>query len=354
MSTTPGTQTAAAPAGLAPDIATEPDPDPVPATMLAATYHRYGPPEALRAEEVPVPRPRHGEVLVRVGAVAASAADAALRSAHPAVARLAGGLRGPRNPILGSELAGVVVALGAGVTDVAPGERVVGATGARMGGYAQYACVPADGVARVPDGMELADAVGIIEGGLTALPFLRDQARVRPGQVVCVNGASGAVGTAAVQLAAHLGAEVVGVCSGRNADLVASLGATRVLDYTAVDLTAERVVFDVVFDTVATGSFRRCRRALTRTGVYLTTAPSPVAAVQSLLSRSRSRRRVRLAFTGLRPQADKAADMALLLELATVGTIRPVIDRRYQLTEAAEAHRYVDTGRKRGVVVLIP
>lgn len=322
--------------------------------MLAATHRRYGPPEVLRTEQVPVPRPRPGEVLVRVGAVAATAADAALRGAHPLAARLAGGLRRPRNPILGSELAGVVVGRGTAVTDVGLGERVVGATGARMGGYAQYACVPAAGLARVPDGMELPDAVGVTEGGLTALPFLRDQARVRANQVVCVNGASGAVGTAAVQLAAHLGAEVVAVCSASNADLVRSLGAARVLDYAADDLTAQVAVFDVVFDTVATSSFRRCRQALVPTGVYLTTAPSPVAAVQTLLTRRTRRRRVRLAFTGLRPQADKAADMAYLLQLAVEGAIRPVVDRSYPLAQAAQAHRYIDTRRKRGVVVLIP
>jgi len=326
----------------------------IPSTMTAAAHHRYGAPDVLRPEQRPVPRPRPGEVLVHVAAVAASAADAALRSARPFAARLAAGLLRPRNPVLGSEVAGVVVALGPGVSTPEVGARVVGATGARMGGYAEYVCLPAAGVARVPDGVELADAVGVTEGGLTALPFLRDQARVVAGQRVLVNGASGCVGTAAVQLAAHLGAEVVGVCSARNADLVRSLGATDVVDYRAADFTAARAAYDVVFDTVATSSFRRCRGALKPGGVYLTTAPSPVAAVQSLLTRSTARKHVRLAFTGLRPQAEKAADMALLLGLAEHGVIRPVVERRYPLAEAAEAHRLVDSGRKRGSVLLIP
>ena len=236
---------------------------------------------------------------------------------------------------------------------VREGERVVGATGARMGGYAEYVRLEAVGIARVPDGLTLPDAVGVTEGGLTALPFLRDQARLVPGQRVLVNGASGCVGAAAVQLAADLGAEVVGVCSAGSAELVRSLGAAAVIDYTAEDFTAARGAYDVVFDTVASSSFRRCRGALRPGGVYLTTAPSPVAAVQSLLTRG-ARRRVRLAFTGLRPQADKAADMTVLFGLVVEGRIRAVADRTYPLVDAAEAHRLVDSRHKRGTVVLVP
>lgn len=326
----------------------------LPTTMTAAAYRRYGGPEVLQPEQLPVPSPRQGEVLVRVAAVAASAADAALRSAQPFAARLAAGLLRPRNPVLGSEVAGIVVALGPGVTSVAVGARVVGATGAGMGGYAEYVCLEAAGTAVVPDGIDLPDAVGVTEGGLTALPFLRDQARVVPGQRVLVNGASGCVGTSAVQLAVHLGAAVVGVCSGPNADLVRSLGAVEVIDYTTTDFTAAREAYDVVFDTVATSSFRRTRRALRPGGVYLTTAPSPVAAVQSLVTRSTARRHVRLGFTGLRSQAEKVADMALLLGLAERGIVRPVVDRRYPLSDAATAHQYVGSGHKRGTVLLVP
>jgi NADPH:quinone reductase-like Zn-dependent oxidoreductase len=325
----------------------------LPRTMTAGVHRSYGPPDVLHPEQIPVPTLRPGEVLVRVGAVAASAADAGLRAADPAIARLAGGLFRRRNPILGSEVAGVVVGLGEGVTGMEVGERVAGATGARMGGYAEYVRLQAVGIARVPEGLTLPDAVGVTEGGLTALPFLRDQAHLMAGQRILVNGASGCVGAAAVQLAAHLGAEVVGVCSGVNAELVRSLGAAEVIDYTVDDFASARDAYDVVFDTVATSSFRRCRRALRPGGVYLTTAPSPVAAVQSLLTR-RATRRVRLAFTGLRPQADKAADMTTLLALAAEGRIRPVVDRTFPLADAAEAHRLIDSRHKRGTVVLIP
>jgi NADPH:quinone reductase-like Zn-dependent oxidoreductase len=323
------------------------------ATMRAVTFRRYGPPDVLRVERVPVPTPRAGWVLVRVEAVTVGAADCAMRAADPFVARFASGLRRPRQVVLGSELAGEVVAVGAGVTRPRVGDRVAGAAGIEMGGYAELACLPADGVAIVPDGITAADAVAITEGGLTALPFLRDHAKLRPGQRVLVNGASGGVGSSAVQLAKALGATVTGVCSGANVDLVRSLGADEVIDYERQDFTAARGSWDVVFDTVGKSSFRRARGALAPGGIYLTTVPTAAIMTQLVTTRWRSRR-AGIAFTGLRQPRDKAKDVAHLLELAATGVIRAVIERRYPLEEAAEAHRYVDTGHKRGAVILTP
>jgi NADPH:quinone reductase-like Zn-dependent oxidoreductase len=205
-----------------------------------------------------------------------------------------------------------------------------------------------------PAGITPGDAVAIVEGGLTALPFLRDHARVRPGQHVLVNGASGCVGTAAVQLAKHRGATVTGVCSAGNAALVASLGADEVIDYRATDFTRARDAYDVVFDAVGLSSYRRCWAALKPGGVYLTTVPTLAAAARTVLPARPGRRRAVLALTGLRKAADKATDMAYLLGLAESGALRPVIDRTYRLAETPEAHRYVDTGRKRGVAVITP
>lgn len=325
-----------------------------PATMRAVTFRRYGPPEVLHLENLPVPVPRDGEVLVRVGGVAVSAAAAAMRAADPFIARFASGLRRPRRTVLGGELAGEVVAVGDGVTDPRVGDRVVGAAGIEMGGYAEYVRLPAEGVALIPEGIGLADAVAIVEGGLTALPFLRDHAKVRPGQHVLINGASGGVGTAAVQLATTLGAVVTGVCSAANAELVAALGADQVIDYAAVDFTRNPGAYDVVFDAVGKNSFRRCRRALKPGGIYLTTVPSAAIIVQMLGTRWIGSRRAGIAFTGLRKPIAKAQDMAFLLELAGTGAIRPAIDRALPLADAVEAHRHVDTGRKRGAVVLTP
>lgn len=331
-------------------------PTTLPTTMRAATCRRYGAPDVLRVEQLPVPVPAAGEVLLRVGAVSVSRADVQMRSADPFVARLAGGLRRPRNPVLGAELAGEVVAVGPGVEGFAPGDRVVGATGVAQGGYAEYARVPAAALVAVPTGMSDADAVALVEGGLTALPFLRDGGRVRPGQAVCVNGAVGAVGSSAVQLAVALGAEVTAVCSAGGADLARSLGATQVIDRERQDVTAGSQRFDVVLDAVGTLSLRRVRRVLRPGGIYLSTVPSVGIGWHTLVAGlpGRRRRRGRILFTGLRPAERKAADQAALLELAAAGRVRPVLDRTYPLDDVAEAHAYVGAGRKHGTVVLVP
>jgi len=325
------------------------------ATMRAVTARRYGPPDVLRVEELPRPEPQRGEVLVRVGAVAVSRADAAMRAADPAVARLAAGLRRPRNPVFGAELAGEVVAVGDEVTTLRPGDRVVGASGIAMGGYAEYARLVAAGLVRVPDAMSDADAVALVEGGLTALPFLRDAGGVAPGQAVCVNGAAGAVGASAVQVAVALGAVVTAVASAGNADLLRSLGATEVVDYAAEDVTARRASFDVLFDAVGTLSYGRARRSLRPGGVYLSTVPGVGilwhTAAAGLPGR---RRRGRIAFTGLRSADKKAADLAVLLDLAASGRLRPVLGRTFALEDAAAAHAYVETGHKRGTAVFLP
>ena len=328
----------------------------LPTTMRAATCRRYGPPDVVQVEEVPVPAPAADEVLLRVGAASLSRADVHLRSADPFVARLASGLRRPRTPVLGAERAGEVVALGPGVEAFAPGDRVVGATGIAQGGHAEYARVPVAALVAVPAGMSDADAVALVEGGLTALPFLRDGGRVGPGQAVCVNGAAGAVGSSAVQLAVALGAEVTAVCSADGADLARSLGATHVVDREREDVTAGDARFDVVLDAVGTLSLRRVRRILLPGGIYLSTVPSAGIGWHTLVAGlpGRRRRRGRILFTGLRPAARKAADQATLLELAAAGRVRPVLDRAYPLADAAAAHAYVGTGRKHGTVVLTP
>jgi NADPH:quinone reductase-like Zn-dependent oxidoreductase len=320
-------------------------------TMNAVVHDRYGPPEVLRLADLPRLVPGEREVVIRNHAVTVTAADCAFRAADPFFARFATGLLRPRRPVLGGNVAGEVAAVGRGVTALRPGDRVVGVAGVDMGGYAEYTRLPAEAVVPIPEGIGCADAVAVVEGGLTALPFLRDHAAIGPGRRVLVNGASGAVGTSAVQLAKHFGATVAGVCSTANLELVRSLGADEVIDYTAADFTAERDAYDVVFDAVGKSSFGRCRRALRAGGAYLTTVPGLPVLLQAR-TRHAGGRRVGLAFTGLRPAADKARDMALLLGLAAAAGIMPVVDRTWPLARAADAHRHVDTGRKRGVVVL--
>lgn len=322
--------------------------------MRIAVYERYGPPEVLHLQEAADPAIGTNEVLVRVEASSVGPSDSAGRSGTPRFARLFFGLAKPKHPVLGSDFAGVVERVGDGVTRFAPGDRVFGTLAPAMGAHAELVRIAEDApIAHIPGRLDPAEAVATVDGFLTALPFLRDLAAVAPGQVVLVNGASGTVGSAAVQLAKHFGATVVGVCSAVNAPLVTSLGADRVIDYTGEDFTEARGAYDVVFDAVGKRSFSAARRALTAHGIYLTTVPSAAIMVQWPLTRWFSRgRRAAIAFTGLRDIRLKAAELALLVELIEAGEFVPVIDRIVAFDDIVEAHRRVDTGHKVGSVVV--
>ncbi|GAA2029094.1 NAD(P)-dependent alcohol dehydrogenase [Agromyces tropicus] len=325
--------------------------------MRIAAYHRYGAPEVVGVEERERPEPGPGEVRVRVQAASVGAADAAGRSGSPWFARLAFGLRRPRNPVLGSDFAGVVDAVGPGVTHFAAGDRVFGATGAEGGAHAEAVVVGEDGaIVPLPDDVSVEAAVAICDGAMTALPFLRDAGRVGRGSRVLVNGASGAVGSAAVQLAAHLGAEVTAVCGPAHVDLVAGLGAARVVDYTREDpmrAGAPGAPFDVVFDAVGKATYRRARAVLAPDGRYLTTVPSWTILAQQLTTRL-GRRRAIVRFTGLRSAEAKRPDLEHLAALAAAGEFAPLVERVLPLDDVAGAHRLVDTGHKAGTVVVTP
>lgn len=319
--------------------------------MRAVASHRFGSPDVLRLEEVPTPTPGPGDVLIRVRSTVVTPPDCAARSGRPWAARLAFGPIRPRATVLGGMGAGVIEEVGGEVGAFAKGDRVVAAP-ASFGTHAEYLCVSAAGaIASIPDEVTDDDAVAVGEGGLTALPFLRDHARLRRGQRILVNGASGSVGSAAVQLARLMGAEVTGVCGPTNLDLVRALGADDVIDYTTRDPLRTGATYDVVFDAVGTRSFADSRHALAAGGVYLTTVPSLAILRQTLTSRV-GRRRAAIAFTGLRPARDRAKDLAELLGLLSAGEMTAVIDRRYPLEETADAHRHVETGHKRGTVIV--
>lgn len=321
--------------------------------MKAAVFHRYGAPDVLRIENLPTPSAGTGQVLLRVRASTVGGADSAGRSGTPAAIRLFVGLRAPKQPVLGTEFAADIEAIGAGVTRFAVGDAVVGATGSNFGAHAEYIVLPETAaIALKPTNLDHADAVAVVEGGLTALPFLRDSARLQKGQRILINGASGAVGTVAVQLAKHFGAHVTAVCSTSNVLLVRDLGADRVIDYTTTDFTDAEGSYDVIFDVVAKSSFTRCRRALAHGGVYLTTVPGLPIMLQTLYTRLGTRRAA-IAFTGLRATKLKLADLAYLVDLAERGVIRPVVHERFPLSSVADAHALVETGHKRGAAVLM-
>ncbi|MGH3703627.1 MAG: NAD(P)-dependent alcohol dehydrogenase [Agromyces sp.] len=317
-------------------------------------HERYGPPEVVHLQPAADPVIEANEVLVRVEASTVGPSDSAGRSGTPRFARLFFGLTRPKHPVLGSDFAGVVERVGDDVTRFAPGDRVFGTLAPAMGAHAELVKIAEDApLACIPDGLDAAEAVATVDGFLTALPFLRDLAEVAPGQVVLVNGASGTVGSAAVQLARHFGATVVGVCSAANAPLVSSLGADRVIDYASEDFAEARGAYDVIFDAIGKRSFGAVRRALTPRGIYLTTVPSAAIMVQWPVTRRFSRgRRAAITFTGLRDRRLKATELALLVELVEAGRFVPVIDRIVAFDDIAEAHRRVDTGHKVGSLVV--
>jgi NADPH:quinone reductase-like Zn-dependent oxidoreductase len=318
--------------------------------MKAAIYRRYGPPDVVRIADVPRPNVAKKDVLIKVRATTVTAGDARLRSANVPrgfgiMVRLGFGVRGPRKPILGSEVAGEVAAVGQAVSRFAPGDKVFAA---RLGGcHAEYVAVREDDVAPMPGNLTFGEAAALTFGGLTSLIFLRDKARIQPRERVLINGASGAVGSAAVQLAKHFGATVTGVCSAANTQLVKSLGADRVVDYTTQDFTQTGDTYDIILDAVGNCSFDRCKSVLAPGGRLLLAVGSLGQMIGALVWPWRAGRKV---LTGI--ASVRTADLLLLRALAESGEFKPVIDRTYPFARIVEAHAYVDTGRKKGNVVI--
>jgi len=319
--------------------------------MKAAVHDRYGSADVVRVQDLPTPVPGGDEVLVRVHAAVVGVVDSVAREGVPRYARVYFGLLRPRSPLLGSDFAGRVEAIGPAVTRFAVGAEVFGTLAPRFGAHAEYVCLSQDAaLAPKPARLTFPEAAALVD--TTALVFLRDKARLASGQTILVNGASGSVGTDAIQLARHLGAHVTGVCSGPNTDLVERLGADTTLDYTATDFTRAGTTYDVVFDVAGTSSFARSRRVLRRGGVYLTTAPSPAILLQMTWTARFGTRRAMVAFTGLRDAAAKRADLSYLAGLADAGALVPVVDTCYPLADIADAYRHVDQGHKRGNIIV--
>jgi len=322
------------------------------ATMRAAVQHRYGPPSVLESSEVAIPSPGRGDVLVRVSAASVHPGDYFVMTGEPYVVRLVFGLRRPRHGIPGRDLAGVVAAVGKDVTSLRPGDEVFGWSTA--GTLAEYACVPADNLVSVPANVSVVDAAAVPTSAMTALQALRKIANVQQGQTVLVTGASGGVGSFAVQIAKAFGAEVTGVCSTRNVELVRSLGADHVVDYMRTDFTRAEKRYDVILDNVEAQPLAAVRRALTPTGTLIPNSGrggrwlGPLgrivkARVLSGFTRQHFRR-----FTSV----EKRQDLLTLADLLMNGQVTPVIDRTYLLDEAADALRYVAAGHTRGKVVI--
>jgi NADPH:quinone reductase-like Zn-dependent oxidoreductase len=322
--------------------------------MKAITYQSYGQPDVLQLSDLPKPTPKANEVLIKIHATVVTAADTTFRRGSDWMARSFTGLRQPKFPVLGDVLAGEIEAVGPAVTKFKPGDQVYGASSADFGAYAEYKCLPEDGpLALKPDNLSYEEAVAVCDGVLTALPFLRDAGQIQAGQKVLINGASGSVGSAGVQLAKYFGAEVTGVCSTSNVALVKSLGADHVIDYTKTDFTQSGQQYDVIFDAVGKRSFSECKAALKPNGIYLSTVIGANILLNMLWTSRFGRKKAKITFAGMRSDSEKAETLRLLKDLSEAGHITPLIDKRYPLQQIAEAHRYVDTGRKKGNVVIV-
>jgi NADPH:quinone reductase-like Zn-dependent oxidoreductase len=322
--------------------------------MKAIVCTKYGPPEVLELKEVEKPVPKDNEVLIKIHATTVTSADTRVRSFTVPLsfwlpARIALGIRKPKKAILGMELAGEIESVGKDVTLFKKGDQVFAFTGhSYFGAYAEYTCLPEDDgrVTIKPANMTYEEAVAIPFGGLTALHFLR-KGNIRKGQKVLIYGASGCVGTYAVQLARHFGAEVTGVCSAANFDLVKSLGAEKVIDYTKEDFTKSAETYDIIFDTVGKSSISGCIKSLKKEGTYLHAVVTPAIGIRIRLALVTSKKKL---IGGT--YTPKTENIIFLKDLIEEGKIKPVIDRRYPLEKIVEAHRYVDMGHKKGNVII--
>jgi NADPH:quinone reductase-like Zn-dependent oxidoreductase len=322
--------------------------------MRAVVYDRYGPPDVLRVEDVERPFPGADEVLVKVRATTVNRFDTATREANrrsglaiSLMSRLVSGVRRPRHRVLGTEFAGTVDAVGAAVREFAVGDQVFGTTGIKFGAHAEFLAMPASArIARMPAGISFEEAAPICDGALNALTCLK-QADLGKGRTILIYGASGAIGTAGVQLAKQFGADVTAVCNTRNLELVRSLGADTVIDYTKEDFTKNGQTYDVMLDAVGKLSFRPSRASLNPGGIFLPT-DGLANLIWALLTRRTRGKKVLFQI----PPRQTKQDVLFLKELIEAGKYRPVIDRRYRLEDVIEATRYVETEQKTGNVVL--
>ena len=322
--------------------------------MKTVQYTQYGSHQVLKVEEAEQPTPKDNEVLVKIRAASITRADTMMRRGSPYIGRLMLGLTKPKYSGVGTGLAGEIEAIGAKVSQFKVGDQVFGESIFGSGTNAEYVCVPEDGVlVKKPDNLSYEEVCSTCDGPMTSLNFLRDVGQLKSGQQVLIIGASGSLGCAAVQIAKHLGAEVTAVCSGANADLVQSLGADRVIDYTRQDFRKEDQKYDIIFDTIGKQSYCECRQSLKSDGVYLTPVFSLGNVFTMLITGIFSRKKAKFSATGMRPTNELRTMLRELKGMFESNQLQSVIDRRYPIAETANAHAYIDQGHKKGNVVMV-
>ncbi len=321
--------------------------------MKSIIVNAYGGPEVLKLNNIEKPVPKSNEVLIKIQATSVTRASVMMRTGTPYFGRLFLGIKKPKVKTPGTDLAGIVEEVGKTVTNFKVGDRVIAETGLKCGAYAEYICLPDDGlIVHQPGNISPEEATGIIDGGSTALAFFTDQINIKSGDKILINGASGSIGTAAIQLAKEFGAEVTAVCSGKNKSLVQELGAETVYDYTKNELENSSELFDVIFDTVGKLSYAKSKKHMSSNGVFLT----PVLTMKTLLTMlflaPFSKKKLKFAATGMRKYDLQMRDLKKIRELLATNQLKTVIDKVYSLEEIQQAHSYVDSGRKRGNVII--
>lgn len=321
--------------------------------MKAIEYNSYGSPEVMQIKEVPMPQPGANEILVRIHATTVTATEAKFRRGDPYFTRLFTGLFRPRLTRLGEELAGEIVAVGGAVTKFKVGDKVFGTAGPNFGANAEYICLPEDAViTHMPTNLSYNEVASSIDGFLTALPYLRDLGRIRQGHKVLIIGASGSVGSSAIQMAKYYGAQITAVCSTEKVELVRQLGADHVVDYRKEDFTASGEKYEIIFDAVGKTTFGACKELLAPSGRFLEVDMSLSMIGDLLLTSLFGKKKILFAATGLRKPSERLQDLYLLKELLETGIIKPTLDRSFPLGDIVEAHRYVDQGHKMGNVAI--
>ncbi len=322
--------------------------------MKAIISTGYGGPEILQLQVVDKPTPKENEVLVKIHAAAIDTAGTMMRTGKPLLGRLYLGLTKPKNPIPGTSFSGVVEKIGRDVADFKIGDKVFGESLDTFGTHAEYICIKEDGIiTQMPENISFEQVAGVGDGPMTSWNFLQEVTQLQAGQSILINGASGSLGTAAVQIAKHLGATVTGVCSTQNIELVKSLGADYVINYKKEDFTQNGKTYDIIYDTVGKSSFSKCKKSLTENGEYL----SPVLGMSLLLQVIRTsifgKKKAKFSATGALPLAKTKSFLKEIKGLFETGKLKTIIDTPYFLEETAAAHRYIDQGHKKGNVVII-
>jgi len=322
--------------------------------MNAIVATGYGHSEVLKFQKVEKPVAKANEVLVKVYAASATRADTMMLTGKPYISRLFMGIRKPKHSIPGTGFSGEVVALGEGVTQFKKGDVVFGETTLGFSTNAEYVAVPETGVIlKKPDHLSHSEDCTLCDGALTSLNFLKEIAQIKPGHKILINGAAGSLGTAAIQLACYFGAEVTGVCSTKNLGLVRSLGAHHVIDYTKEDFTQSGVKYDVIYDTIGKSSFGKCKQVMTENGQYISPVLQFSLLTQMMWTSLFGKQKAKFAASGLKKDAELSELVKELLQINQEGKLKSIIDRQFPLEKAAEAHRYISAGHKKGNVIIM-